>query len=80
MNKKVLLSSLVASGIVATSLLTGNAKAATNVPDYGNKVMAAVENIQQTETQNSEYIMSVLLETKNPYGKGKNELTRNYSK
>ncbi len=76
MNKKVLLSTLLASGIVATSLLTGNAKAATNIENYGEKVMTAVQKVEQTETQKSDYIMSVLLESSNPLGGNKNILTR----
>ncbi len=76
MNKKVLLSSLLVSGIVATSLLTGNVKAATNVPEYGEKLMSAVSKVSQTEATEDEFILGVLLSNSNKLGDMSNAMTR----
>ncbi len=76
MNKKVLLSSLLASGIVATSLLTGNVKAATNVPNYGKQLMSAVDKVSQAEPAQDEFILGVLLPNSNVYGKKDNVFTK----
>ncbi len=72
MNKKVLLTSLLASGIVATTILTGNANAATNVPEYGEKLMTAIEK----SITDDAYTMAVLLPSSNPLNNTNNALTK----